>query len=125
LLLAQNFDRLQSIASSALQRAWKTISENPIFKAAKTVMRFTPVGAGITAAKTTYAAITEHRVTIPELPKLPSITPVTSHSPTYITEHRTIHVPKIEIKIDGVKDPDRVAEIVKRSLRDELRTYGY
>lgn len=71
--------------------------------------------------------ITEHR--IPKLPTPPAISPTAIsaiHSPTYIRqEHRTIHVPKIGIKIEGVKDPDKVAELVKKKLRDELRTYGY
>lgn len=39
-------------------------------------------------------------------------------------EHKTINVPKIEIKIEGVKDPDKVAELVERKLNAKFNAIG-
>ena len=51
---------------------------------------------------------------------------ISQPAPTYQIkhEHKTIQVPKIEIKIEGVKDPDKVAEVVKRKLEKEFNAIG-
>jgi phage-related protein len=63
-----------------IQQAWKAITENPFFKVIQTLFQFTPAGMAITTARTAYTAITEHRVSIPNLPELPSITPAATPS---------------------------------------------
>ncbi len=107
---------------SAIQNAWKTISENPVFKAAQTVLQFTPAGMGLKVAATT---VTEHRI-----PSLAEILPKpaqmisnvqTIHSPRI--ENRTINVPKIEIHVRN-GDPDEIEKTVRRIFNRDFASYG-
>ncbi len=100
---------------SAIQNAWKAITENPIFNALQTLFQFTPMGMGL---KATTTMITEHR-----LPAMPQPAQMISTVQNRV-EHKTINVPKIEIKIEGVKDPDKVAELVEKRLQRQFNAIG-
>jgi len=39
-------------------------------------------------------------------------------------EHRIIQIPKIEINVQGIKDPERVAELVERRLQRQFNAMG-
>lgn len=123
LFLAQNFDRVTTAIRGFIewiQNAWKAITENPIFKALQTLFQFTPMGMGV---KATTTMITEHRLpAVNEIMPQPAQMISTVHSSK--VEHKTINVPKIEIKIEGVKDPEKVAELVEMRLQRKFNAIG-
>ncbi len=122
LFLAQNFDKMTAAIRGFvewMQNAWKAFTENPIFKVLQTLFQFTPMGMGL---KATTTMITEHR-----LPTLSEIMPKPTQMISTVqnrVEHKTINVPKIEIKIEGVKDPDKVAELVEKRLQRQFNAIG-
>ncbi len=64
---------------------------------------------------------------MPTPSQLISSTQTVIHQPTNYQikhEHKTIQVPKIEIKIEGVKDPDKVAELVEKRIQRQFNAIG-
>jgi hypothetical protein len=121
LFLAQNFDRVTAAIRGFvewIQNAWKALTENPIFKFLQTLFQFTPMGMGVKAATT---AITEHR-----LPAFSEIMPKPAQMISTVqsrVEHKQINAP-VSINIQGVKDPDKVAEMVEKKLQRQFNAVG-
>ncbi|AIY89887.1 phage tail tape measure protein [Geoglobus acetivorans] len=101
-----------------IQNAWKTLTESPVFKAVQGLLNLTPAGIGL---KATTTMITEHR-----LPSLSEIVPKPAQMISTVqskVEHKQINAP-ISIKIEGVKDPEKVAELVERRLERRFNAIG-
>jgi len=147
LFLAKNFDKLKAIATSALttlksvwestigriiskisefitaiQNAWKVLTENPLFKSIQGLLNLTPAGISLKVATT---AITEHRI--------PSLTEILPKPAQMISNVQTLHSPRIEnkqihapisIKVEGVQDPEKAAELVLRKIQRQFNSMG-
>jgi len=100
---------------SRIQEAWRSLTENPLFKLAQTALSFTPVGMGLTAAK---------MITGAPLLSISSTSISTVQGPTYVTHQRTVHIPKVDIKIQGVTDPKKAAKLAIEEMTDQLRRIG-
>ncbi|RLI77973.1 phage tail tape measure protein [Archaeoglobales archaeon] len=96
-----------------IQKTWKTIAENPIFKTIQTALAFTPAGMGIRAGTT---LLTEHHLpSISELLPTPSLTaPTTTYHTTQTTYNQPITIHKIEVKADK---PEQITKELVRKLR--------
>lgn len=128
LFLAQNFDKVTAAIRGLIgwiksiiewiQNAWKAFTENPIFKVLQTLFQFTPMGIGL---KATTTMMIEHR-----LPTLSEIVPKPAQMISTVQsrfEHKQIHAP-ISIKIEGARDPDKVAELVEKRLQRQFNAIG-
>lgn len=115
-----------------IEQAWEFITKSPVGKVVEFTFGLTPIGVGINLAKTiTHVVKPEitHELTriTPTPSQLVSSTQTVIHQPANYQikhEHKTIQVPKIEIKIEGVKDPDKVAELVERKLNAKFNAIG-
>ena len=96
-----------------IQKAWKTIAENPIFKTIQTAFAFTPAGVGIRAGAT---LLTEYRLpSISELLPTPSLTAsTTAYHTTQTTYHQPITIHKIEVRADK---PEQITKELVRKLK--------
>ncbi|NPA71986.1 MAG: phage tail tape measure protein, partial [Gammaproteobacteria bacterium] len=104
-----------------VKQVWDFIAKSPIGKIAEFAFSLTPIGAGINFAKTITHVVKPgmtHELTrmtstpIPITVTHPTAQPISTYHIRH--EHKTINVPKIEIRVEGVRDTEKVAELVIR-----------